>query len=81
MVFGFHTEGGEGGEAGFPPPRNLEIEYGYYISYLHVTECKYVSSKYCVEKFVPDCVRSNLRGCKFKIFLVGGGEDMPPDPP
>ena len=23
--------------------RNLEIEYGYYISYLHVTEQKYMS--------------------------------------
>ena len=43
---GFHTEGGGGLE--FPPPRNLEIEYGYYcgainISY-HVTGHKYVSS-------------------------------------
>ena len=40
----------------FPPPRNLEIEYGYYcgainISYsiLHVTGHKYVSSKCCLE--------------------------------
>ena len=49
------------------PARNLEIEYGYYISYLHVTEHKYVSSKSCLENFVPDCFRiySNLRGCKF----------------
>ena len=30
-----------------------------------------------VWKFVPDCVRSNLRGCKFKIFL---GEGMPQTP-
>ena len=29
------------------------------------------------ENFVPDCVRSNLRGCKFKISWEG----MPPDPP
>ena len=39
-------------------PRNLEIEY---ISYLHVTE-----RLVCVIKmfgnFVPDCVRSDLRG-------------------
>ena len=28
----------------------------------------------------PDCVRSNQRGCKFKIFLGGGG-GMPPDFP
>ena len=45
----------EGGP-GIPPPRNLEIEYGYYcgainISYLilHVTGHKYVSSKICLE--------------------------------
>ena len=25
------------------PPQNIEIEYGYYISYLHVTERKHVS--------------------------------------
>ena len=47
---GFIQRGG-GGALEFPPqpqfslPRNLEIEYGYYISYLHVTERKYVSSK------------------------------------
>ena len=29
-------------------------------------------------KFVPDCIRSDLRRSKFKIFLGGG---MPPDPP
>ena len=41
-----------GGGAGIPPPksqfslpRNLEIEYGYYISYLHVTEHKCVCSE------------------------------------
>ena len=42
----------------FPPPatippsphlENFKIEYGYYISYLHVTERKYVSSKCCLE--------------------------------
>ena len=50
--------GGGGGGAGIssppatisPPPqkKNLEIEYGFYISYLHVTGYKYVSSK-CLE--------------------------------
>ena len=40
----------------FPYPEILS-EYGYYISYLHVTERKYVLSK-CLEI----CVRSNLRG-------------------
>ena len=46
----------EGGPGIPPPPRNLEIEYGYYcgainISYLilHVTGHKYVSSKICLE--------------------------------
>ena len=29
--------------------------------------------------FVPDCVRSDLRGSKFKIF-TGGGGDMPQTP-
>ena len=43
----------------FPPPRNLEIEYGYYcgvinISYLiymllDISTCLYVSSKCCLE--------------------------------
>ena len=43
--------GGEvGGGPGTPQsqfslPRNLEIEYGYYISYLHVTEHKCVCSE------------------------------------
>ena len=55
-VTGFHTEGE--GPWNFPPPatippppppRNPEIVYGYYISYLHVTEHKYVSSKCCLE--------------------------------
>ena len=31
-----------------------------------------VVGKVC-PRFVPDCVRSNLRGPKFKVFLVGGG--------
>ena len=39
---GFHTEGGGGGGLEFSLPRNLEIEY---ISYLHITEHIYVSSK------------------------------------
>ena len=43
---GFLTEGVGGGES---PLRNLEIKYDYYISYLHVTEHKYVSSKCCLE--------------------------------
>ena len=48
---GFHTEGGAGIFPPQPqfPPRNLEIEYGYYISYLRVNKRKYVSSKYCLE--------------------------------
>ena len=59
---GFHTDAG--GPWNSPPqpqfflPRNLEIEY---ISYLHITE-----RLVCVIKmfgnFVPDCIRSDLRG-------------------
>ena len=71
-----------GGGPGIPP-QNLEIEHGHFCSpinisflVLHVTGHKYVSSKCFFGKFVPDCVRSNLRGSKFKIFLGG----MPPDP-
>ena len=79
---GFHTEGGD---LEFPPPppqpqfslpRILEIEYGYYISYLHVTEPKYVSSK-CSEIFVPDCVRSNLRGIWNQTFPGGACPQTP----
>ena len=52
-----------GGGLEFPPPpaRNLEIEYGFYISYLHVTEHKYVSSK-CWEilsQIVSECVQDS----------------------
>ena len=69
--------GGGGSRLEFPPPpRNLEIEYDYYcgainISYLtsHVIGHKYMCViKMLFGKFVPDCVRSNLRGSKFEIF-------------
>ena len=58
---GFHTEGGGGGGPEFPPPRNPEIEYGYYISYLHVTEHKYVSSKCCLEICPRLCQKQSER--------------------
>ena len=79
--------GGEGGEPGIsplshnlPPPRNLEMEYGYYcgaitVSYsiLHVTGHKYVSSKCCLESLsLPEYV--NLRGSTSR-------RGMPTDPP
>ena len=77
----FHTEGGGGTlESPPPPPPPPEIEYGYYcgainISYLilRVTVCVI---KMLLGQFVPNCVRSNLRGSKFKIYLGG----MPPPP-
>ena len=53
--------GGGGGGAEFPPPRNPEIEYGYYISYLHVTEHKYVSSKCCLEICPRLCQKQSER--------------------
>ena len=54
------------------PPRNLEIEYGFYISYLHVTEHKYVSSK-CLQilsQIVSEAIREDVNS---KIFLWGRG--------
>ena len=72
----FHTEGG----LESPPPRNLEIEYSYYISYLHVTKLSRCHQN--VWKSVPDCIRRNLRGCKFNLFLGGevGKGGHAPDP-
>ena len=60
----------------FSLPRNLEIEYGYYISYLHVTERKYVSSK-CSEILSQIASEGIWEVYKFKIFRGG----MSPDPP
>ena len=77
---GFHTEGGAGIfplQSQFSLPRNLEIEYGYYISYVHVTEHKYVSSK-CSEILSQIASEAIWEVYKFKIFLGGGG--MPSDP-
>ena len=67
---GFHTEGAQS------PPRNLEIEYGFYISYLHVTEHKYVSSK-CLEilsKTVSEAIWEDVNS---KIFLGGACPQTP----
>ena len=44
-----------------PPTRNLEIEYGCYISYLHVTEHKYVSSKCCLEILSQIAIGEDVR--------------------
>ena len=57
-----------GGALEFPHPRNLELIM-LIIVLSHVLN----------NNLVPDCVRSNLRGFKFKIFRGGGG-DIPPDP-
>ena len=46
-----------------PPPKNLEIEYGYY----------------CFVNLVQHFIRSNLRGSKLKFSWMGGGGGMPPD--
>ena len=65
-----YRRGGEGGGAGIPPLPSHNFPYPeilklsmviIIISYLHVTEHKYVSSK-MFRNFVPDSVRSNLRG-------------------
>ena len=59
---GFHTERGGGGIPSLP--RNLEIEYG-------------VLSQVLNNNLVPECIRSNLRGSKFKIFLGVGLRNFP----
>ena len=60
------------GKPGISPPEILKLSIVIIvvpsILAIYVTEH---------DMFVPDCVRSNLRGSKFKIFLGG----MPPDPP
>ena len=49
----------------FPPPRNLEIEYGYYYGAINISCLIYmlldISTYICVikmlfGKFVPDCI-------------------------
>ena len=56
---GFIQKGGPGipppPQPQFSLPRNFKIEYGYYISYLHVTERKYASSKFPNSREVPSC--------------------------
>ena len=44
--------------------------------YNHVIGHKYASSK-CYLESVPDCIRSNLRGSKVKIFLKGACPQTP----
>ena len=58
---GFHTEGG-GLEFPPPPPEILKL-----------SKVIIVLSQVLHNNLVPDCVRSNLRGSKFKIFLGLGG--------
>ena len=72
LVRGYIQNGGRGGTGIPPPPRNLEIEYDYYCFVTGINN-----------NLVPDSIRSNLRGSKFKIFLGGwgGGGGMPSDPP
>ena len=65
------------------PPRNLEIDYGYYcgainISYLQVTGHTLVPSKCCLEslsQIMSEAIWNDLNSQNFS----GGG--MPPDPP
>ena len=58
------------------PPRNFEIEHGFFISYLHVTEHKYVSSK-CFEILSQIVSETIWEDVNWKIVLGG----MAPDPP
>ena len=64
-----------GGEAGIPPSilkLSMVIILAIYML-LNISMCLQM----LFGNFVPDCVRSNLRGHKFKIFMGA----MPPDPP
>ena len=54
------------GGAGIPPPPQK------------ILKLSNVLSQVLNNNLVPDCVRSNVRGSKFKIFL--GKRSMPPDP-
>ena len=49
-----------------PPPEILKLNM-VIIYMLHV-----LNVSMCHQNFVPDCIRSDLRECKFKIFLGGG---------
>ena len=55
-----------------PPPRNLEIDVLAIYMLLNMSICYQM----LFGNFVPDCIRSNLRGSKLKIFLQG----ILPDP-
>ena len=54
-----------------PPPEILKLSMVLKSVYmlLNISMCH----QNVVWKYVPDCVRSNLKGCKFKIFLGEGG--------
>ena len=60
----------------YSSPRNLEIEYGYCISYLHVTEDKYVSSKCCLENLSQIASEAIWEDLNLKFSWEG----MLPDP-
>ena len=73
---GFYTEGGGGWNSPPPPtpPEILKLIMG-----IMLAVCMLV----CVIKmlfghFVPDCIRINLRGCNFEIFLGRGHAPTPP---
>ena len=57
--------GGRGGAGIPPPPPPQEI--------LKLSMVIVVLSQVLSNNLIPDYVRSNLRGSKFKIFLGGGG--------
>ena len=55
--------GGGGGGAGIPP-RNLEIEYGYYISFYMLLNISMYRQNVVWKILSQIAVRSDLRGCK-----------------
>ena len=68
---GFHMGGGGGGGGGWNFPPSPEI--------LKLSMVINVLSQVLNNNLVPDCVRSNLRECKLKIFQ-GGGHGHAPRP-
>ena len=81
---GFHTEGGGlefPPQPQFPPPRNLEVEYGHYCGTINISYLIYmlldISMNY--QKVCPRLRQKQSE--RFYIFLAGGGRGTCPQTP
>ena len=63
-----------------PPPEILELSMVINCGVIDIIYLLDISMchQMVFEKFVPDCIRSNLRGSKFKNFPGGGHALRPP---